>query len=188
MIKEDIFYDIKGYEGLYKITITGVVKSLPKKHGRSEEFILKQKKDVGYWRVALHKSGVIKYLLVHRLIALHFIPNPKNKPQINHKNGVRDDNRLENLEWCTTSENGLHSYRVLGNIGSATGKFGKEAHGYGISRFADRPIRKVKCDTLDIEFPSISQAKRELGVSSRNITAICQGKRTHTHGLSFRYL
>ena len=71
---------------------------------------LKSKIDKGYERVALSNNNQRKFFPVHRLVAIAFIPNPKNKPCINHKNGVKTDNRVENLEWCTYSENSLHAY------------------------------------------------------------------------------
>lgn len=182
------FYDIKDYEGLYQINSDGLVKSLAKRGGKLHDCILKPISQNGYHRVCLSKNGKKSYFFIHRLIALYFIPNPENKPFINHKNGVRNDNRIENLEWCTHSENIIHSFRVLGQNHNLRGKLGKDAPGFGISRLPNLPTRRIKCDTLDMEFPSITQAVRLLGLSSGNISAICKGDRTHTHGLSFRYL
>lgn len=71
---------------------------------------LRSKIDKGYERVALSKNNKRKFFPVHRLVAIAFIPNPENKPCINHKNGVKTDNMVENLEWCTYSENTLHAY------------------------------------------------------------------------------
>ncbi len=78
----------------------------------------------GYLKIAIHNNSKGKSILVHRLIAQTFIPNPENKPEVNHKNGIKSDNRVENLEWNTRSENMNHAY----SIGLATDNRG-ENHG-----------------------------------------------------------
>ncbi len=75
----------------------------------------------GYLGVTLCYQNTRRSISIHRLVALAFIPNPENKPQVNHKNGVKTDNRLENLEWVTASENVIHSFSVLGRK-AATGE------------------------------------------------------------------
>jgi len=113
--------DIKGYEGLYKISNLGNVKSMPRvcvrNNGRtytnSKEYILCQNLKHGwYYQVKLSNAGRYKTKLVHRLIAEAFIPNPFNKPDINHINCIKNDNRIENLEWCTHTENMRHSAKL----------------------------------------------------------------------------
>ena len=106
--------DVKGYEGLYQVSNSGKVKSLPKEHryGIKSEKILKPRihKKCGYARVALCKNGKVKDFRMGRLIAMTFIPNPNNKEQVNHINGIKSDDRVCNLEWSTPKENSQHAW------------------------------------------------------------------------------
>lgn len=109
------FATISGYEGLYSISFTGIVWSHKKKCGVSshEGKELKPHQDgSGYLFVMLSKDGVRKQPKLHRLIAENFIPNPHNYQVVNHKNGIKTDNRIENLEWCTQSDNIKHSFKM----------------------------------------------------------------------------
>jgi len=104
---QEIFKDIKNYEGRYRISNLGNVESLVTKRFLKQENA--KSKDVTYKRVHLFKNGKGKHYLVHRLVALHFIDNPENKPQVNHIDNNPHNNIAENLEWCTPSENMKHS-------------------------------------------------------------------------------
>ena len=105
---EEIWKDIKGYEGIYQISNFGRVKSLiyPKeKIMNIYNFRRDEEKGKGYWRVRLIKNSSYKYFFVHRLVAEAFIPNPNNYATVNHINGIKTDNRIDNLEWCSLKEN-----------------------------------------------------------------------------------
>lgn len=105
---EELWKDIPGYEG-YQVSNLGNVRSLKYKHPR----LLKPGNNgVGYKQVMLYNQGIGKMYTVHRLVAEQFIPNPENKPCIDHINAIRDDNRAENLRYVTHSENNLNPITI----------------------------------------------------------------------------
>lgn len=106
-LPHEIWRDICGYEGIYQVSNFGRVKSLH----FDRERLLKLRQDYkGYVYVVLHKDGECKPCKVHRLVAETFILNSEGKPQVNHIDGNKSNNRVENLEWVTNSENKKHSY------------------------------------------------------------------------------
>lgn len=97
--------DIKGYEGLYQVSDRGRIKSLANNKSKSEKIIKLREDKNGYLQVNLHKGNKSTTKKVHRLVAEAHIPNPCNKPYINHKDYKPSNNNVENLEWCTQKEN-----------------------------------------------------------------------------------
>lgn len=120
-LRKEVWLPVVGYEGYYEVSNNGRVKSLrhpiyrgEKIHCYTKSRILKMSKTTtGYWKVELSKKGVKrKSFKVHRLVGAAFIKNTENKPNINHIDGNPLNNKVENLEWCTQSENMYHAYQI----------------------------------------------------------------------------
>ena len=158
----EIWKDIEGYEGLYQISNLGRVRSLAR--ATTSGKVLKQMKKHGYMNVCFSKNNVDKYFRVHRLVALAFIPNPENKPTVNHIDGNKANNNVSNLEWATHSENETHSYRSLGKKPNRpwAGKPRKFARA-----FTDQQVRDIRKDKR----PS-REIGKEYGVSKTTILNI----------------
>lgn len=172
-------YQIPDFPNYY-ITDTGDVYS--RNYNRTGRFkkLSPHKISIGYILVALHKRGVVCYKYVHRLVAEAFIPNPENKPQVNHINGVRNDNRVENLEWVTESENALHSFQKLGRRGCWSVEFNR-VHP------KSKPVLQFKDGKFVAEFKSTGAASRATGAPQGSICACCNKKRLSAGGFQWKY-
>ena len=172
MIEE--WRDIKGYEGKYQVSNLGRVKSLNYNHTKKEKILSDSPNTYGYLYVNLYKNGKGKPFYIHKLVALHFIPNPNNHPIINHKDENKQNNKVSNLEWCT------HEYNV--NYGTRTQRASEKMKGsknpmYDIECSKHPRARKVLCVTTGKEFNTIKEASESYNLHMESITMCCQGKR-----------
>ena len=145
----EVWKDIKGYEGLYQVSNLGNVMSLHYRGTKNKKQLLKPAKDKdGYLSIALYKDGKTKQYRVHRLVASAFIPNPNNYSQVNHINEIKDDNRVENLEWCTAKYNNNYGDRrkhaSQSQLGEKNHRYGKPAWNKGMNKEQQQEYRKRK--------------------------------------------
>ena len=160
----DGWRDVPDYPN-YKASVYGELYSK-----RDNKIMSLGESEKGYLQVMLYKNGVGKTMKVHDIIARTFLPNPENKPEVNHKNGYKQNNRIDNLEWCTHKENMIHAYAN------------------GLVKMPDNgrhPKKKVRIVETGQIFESISDCARYLKSRTGDISACLKGKRKTSMGYHF---
>lgn len=138
----------------------------------------------GYHRVTLYSNGKSKHYPIHRLVAETYIPNPYNKPTVNHIDGNKSNNSVGNLEWCTRSENSQHAY----DNDLHRCHFTKEDRFRGGQTRAEATRRSVKVIETGVIYASTHECARKNGLVHGNISACCNGNRKSHRGLHFEWV
>jgi hypothetical protein len=171
----EIFKDIEGYEGVYQVSNLGNVKSYKNKNGKILSPNINSK---GYAMVGL-MCNTQKNCTIHRLVAEAFLSNPEKKSQVNHINGNKTDNRLENLEWVTPSENRIHAYKT--GLQKGHEKRGKDSP-------LSMPVVQLTLDNIIIkDYAGVRDAGRKLGIDSSSISKCCRGEKKTHYGFKWQY-
>lgn len=168
-IEGEIWMELESTNGIIEVSSLGRVYN--KHYGH---LMNPTKTSHGYKKVSING----KEIYLHRLVASVFLSNDENKPQVNHKNGIKSDNRVENLEWCTNKENAVHSRNVLNNKGGC--------HLKGKDNKRSRQVVQLDIEGRCInKFDSISEAERKTG--AYNISNVCRGKQETAGGYKWMY-
>lgn len=192
-IEGEVWKDIPGFEGEYQASSYGRIKSLERyvefeRNGRLSKRLIHEKIKAqniiwaGYLRLSVIENKIKCSKFAHRMVAKAFIENKENKPEVNHKNGIKTDNRVLNLEWSTKSENSLHSFHILNRVKpiGMKNKFGSLHHN----------SKKVLCVNNNIEYGSALEASRITGITVKMIYDQCKRNVTKPKktNLIFKYV
>lgn len=178
----EIWKEINGFENLYKISSTGKVKSLG--NGKSTNPVHKESKLLktnvslrGYEKIKLFKDGKRYYFNMHRLVADNFLLNKDGKREVNHKDGNKLNNSVNNLEWVSASENQKHAYQS-----------GLQKARKGSENKLSKPVRQLTLEGQEIRiFGSIQEVQRELGFNTFGIIKCCKKEKKYKTAYKFKW-
>lgn len=179
---------IEGYEGKYEVSNLGRIKSLINNTGKKREKILKPRiSKQGYLYLNLWRGSVAKSKKIHRIVAEAFCKKPTDAQCVNHINGVKTDNRAENLEWCTYSYNIKHAYKeklITPTKGEKNGMYGV----HGKDHPSSKPVLQFDLEGNYIKrWENCVEAGKCLGVNGNSISRCARGDRKKAYGFMWRY-
>jgi hypothetical protein len=187
--EQEIWIDIKGFESIYQISTLGNVRGLERTIDSSNQWGLYKRKISAKKLVnVLHKNGYFRIDLsgklysIHRLVAISFIPNSHNLPEVNHKNGIKTDNRLENLEWCSKSQNIRHAdlsgLRIMPK--------GKDHYMFNRTGAKHHGSKKVVCISTGKVYDSIKIASNVAGIKYKYFSIMLSGKANNKTNFKYK--
>lgn len=187
----EVWKPVRGYEDRYEVSNTGKVRSLNYRHKGITKELKPTTEGKGYLMVGLCRDGSMKWGKIHRLVAEAFLPNPENKREVNHIDGDKKNNVVDNLEWVTASENMKHAFKI-GLIkpdpewGRTLGtKYGKES----ARKHAEecrKPIWAINSDSGYVSFfESAAQVEKILGINHSSVPRVCDGRQKSAKGYRF---
>jgi hypothetical protein len=188
----EIWRDIEGYEGVYQVSTLGKVKSVDRLVNMPNGFKSHIKDKImkygiskfGYCLIILQRDKICTNKTVHRLVMYAFLENPENKAEVNHKDGVKTNNHLSNLEVVTRSENILHSFAIGTRKPTCEGMFGS-------LHWNSKPIQQIDRFTGEViaTYDGLMDASRNTGMKNfKNISAVARGLRNQAGGYVWKYV
>ena len=188
---QEIWKDIKGYEGYYQVSNLGEVRSVDRvkwngvKYVHIKGRILKKSDDRhGYYHVSLSKDGKVKKKKVHKLVAITFLENLDDLYCINHIDGKKKNNNVNNLEWCSSSENNKHAWDE--GLKKSSSKQKEKAKSF--IKLGMNKKKRIICKETGVEFESIRKAEKEMNINHSRICDVLTGKQENVKGFHFEYI
>ena len=189
-MKNDEWTDIKGYENLYQISKEGEEKSL---YFNKEKILKQHIMKNGYHQVSLYKDGIKTKFLVHRLVALNFLPNPNSLPQVNHIDGNKSNNSIENLEWISQIDNMKHAFEnnlvttITEKKKVACSENGKKAFQVFLQKHRKPVLQFDKNENFIQKWTYASEASQVLNIDTSSILKCCQQQRKTAGGFKWQF-